>query len=147
MTPLRWVPHSRATDAPLLSHVPQAGTGTTFVSRLAVCGLAVLLAVLAGCQVERRKSDAELGLNSTQSTGRAIYDRQCGGCHEAYSSRGLNGPSLQGMFRHPYMKNGMPANDERVRDIVVLGRAMMPGYGRVLSPQQVDELMAYLHTL
>lgn len=109
--------------------------------------LVLFLAGFAGCQVERRKSNDELGLNPMQASGRAVFDRQCGSCHEAYSSRGLKGPSLQGMFRHPYMKNGMPANDERVHDIIVLGRATMPGYGRVLSGRQVDELMAYLHTL
>ena len=114
---------------------------------LAACALAFLLAALAGCQVERRKTDAELGLDQTQSLGRAIYDRQCLSCHEAYSSRGLKGPSLQAMFRHPYMKNGMPANDERVREIIVYGRAMMPAYSRALSTRQIDELMAYLHTL
>jgi mono/diheme cytochrome c family protein len=111
------------------------------------CALALLLAALAGCQAEPPKSDAELGLNPAQSAGRAIFDRQCGSCHEAYSSRPLKGPSLQGMFRHPYMKNGMPANDERVREIIVQGRAMMPGYARALNARQIDDLMAYLHTL
>ena len=109
--------------------------------------VAVLLAGFSGCQVERRKTDAELGLNPAQASGRAVFDRQCAGCHEAYSSRGLKGPSLQGMFRHPYMKNGMPANDARVYDIIVLGRAMMPGYSRALNAGQLDDLMAYLHTL
>ena len=45
------------------------------------------------------------------------------------------------------MPSGTPANDDRVRDVVLLGRAKMPGFGRVLSQQQVDDLLAYLHTL
>ena len=32
------------------------------------------LAALTGCDVERRKSDAELGLNPQQTSGRKIYD-------------------------------------------------------------------------
>ncbi|MFB3917892.1 MAG: cytochrome c [Terriglobales bacterium] len=104
-------------------------------------------AVLAGCDTAPRKSDAELGLNPVQATGRHIFDRQCGLCHEAYSSHARKGPSLQGLFKKPYMNNGMPANDERVREIVVYGRAKMPGFGRVLSSQQIDQVMEYLHTL
>jgi mono/diheme cytochrome c family protein len=45
------------------------------------------------------------------------------------------------------MKNGMPANDERVRDIVVHGRAKMPSFGRSLTPEQVDQVLQYLNTL
>ena len=45
------------------------------------------------------------------------------------------------------MKNGMPANDERVTDIILLGRAKMPAFQQKLTPQQLEELMAYLHTL
>jgi mono/diheme cytochrome c family protein len=107
----------------------------------------VLLLGLAACQAERRKTDAELGLNPAQTTGRHIFDRQCGGCHEAYSSRSLKGPSLKGLFKRQYMKNGMPANEERVRDIAVHGRAKMPSFGRSLTPEQIDQVMQYLHTL
>jgi mono/diheme cytochrome c family protein len=112
-------------------------------------GLAIGLALLGllGCQVERRKSDAELGLNATQIAGRQIFDRQCGGCHEAYSSRPLKGPSLQGLCKRPYMKNGMPANNERIREIVLSGRVLMPAFSRTLTAQQVDELMEYLRSL
>ena len=45
------------------------------------------------------------------------------------------------------MKNGMPANDDRVTDIILLGRAKMPAFQQKLTQQQLDELMAYLHTL
>ncbi len=109
--------------------------------------LAVVVAGLGACDVEPRKTDAELGLNPVQAAGRHIFDRQCNGCHHAYSSRGLKGPSLEGIFKRPYLKNGMPANDDRVREIITYGRAQMPAYGRALSSEQIDELMAYLHTL
>jgi mono/diheme cytochrome c family protein len=115
--------------------------------KYALLAAVLALTFLLGCQAERRLSDAELGLNPAQAAGRHVFDRQCGGCHTAYSSRSLKGPSLQGMFKRPYMKNGMPANDERVREIVVSGRNMMPAFHRTLTPDQVDELMQYLHTL
>jgi mono/diheme cytochrome c family protein len=108
----------------------------------------VSLLALAGCDVERRKSNAELGLNPQQAAGRRLYDDYCDRCHEAYSSRGKKGPSLQGMFKRQYLSaSGLPANDERVTEIVKDGRAKMEGFGQVMTDQQVKDLLAYLHTL
>ena len=112
--------------------------------------LATILAIawMPGCDVERRKSDAELGLNSQQAAGRRIYDAECDRCHEPYSTRGKKGPGLQGIFQHKYLPlSGLPANDERVTDIIRLGRKEMPGYSQKLSPQDMQDLLAYLHTL
>jgi mono/diheme cytochrome c family protein len=112
--------------------------------------LAALLALAStfACDVERRKSDAELGLNPQQSAGRKIYDAECDRCHEPYSTRGKKGPSLKGIFQHKYLpQSGLPANDERVTDIIRLGRNQMPGYSQKLSSQDLQNLLTYLHTL
>jgi mono/diheme cytochrome c family protein len=106
------------------------------------------LVALAGCDVERRKSDAELGLNPQQVSGRKIYDNYCDRCHEPYSSRGRKGPSLKGVFKRQYLlASGLPANDDRVGDIIKYGRAKMEGFGQVMTEQQVKDLLVYLHTL
>jgi mono/diheme cytochrome c family protein len=106
------------------------------------------LAALSACDVERRKSDAELGLNPQQAAGRKIYDHECDRCHEPYSTKGKKGPGLKGIFKNKYLPiSGLPANDERVTDIIRLGRKEMPGYSQTLSPQDLDDLLAYLHTL
>ena len=103
---------------------------------------------LAGCDAERRKSDAELGLNPQQADGRKLYDNYCDRCHEPYSSRGKKGPSLKGVFKHQYLSiSGLPANDERMTDIVKNGRAKMEGFRQVMTDQQIQDLLAYLHTL
>jgi len=112
--------------------------------------LLILLALAAttACDVERRKSDAELGLNPQQSAGRKLYDAHCDRCHEPYSTRGKKGPGLKGVFQHKYLSlSGLPANDERVTDIIRLGRNEMPGYSQTLSAQDIQDLLAYLHTL
>lgn len=112
--------------------------------------MAILLVfgVVSACDVQRRKSDAELGLNPQQSAGRKIYDSRCDRCHEPYSTRGKKGPGLQGMFQRKYLPlSGLPANDERVADIIRLGRNEMPGYSQTLSSQDIQDLLAYLHTL
>ena len=114
--------------------------------RVSVVILAFL--ALAGCDVERRKSDAELGLNPQQAEGRKLYDNYCDRCHEPYSSRGKKGPSLKGVFKHQYLSlSGLPANDDRMTDIVKYGRAKMEGFGQVMTEQQIKNLLAYLHTL
>lgn len=108
----------------------------------------LLIAVGLGCNVERRKSDAELGLNPQQAAGRKIYDAECDRCHEPYSTRGKKGPGLKGVFQRKYLSlSGLPANDERVTDIIRLGRNEMPGYSQKLSTQDIQDLLAYLHTL
>jgi mono/diheme cytochrome c family protein len=108
----------------------------------------LFLIVLFACKVERRRSDAELGLNPQQADGRHIYDQSCDRCHAPYSSRGRQGPSLKGVFKKQYLSvSGMPANDDRVRDIIVLGRNKMQGFGNILTPEQVNDVIAYLHTL
>jgi mono/diheme cytochrome c family protein len=108
----------------------------------------VALGCSVGCDVERRKSDAELGLNAQQASGRKIYDAECDRCHEPYSTRGKKGPGLKGIFEHKYLSlSGLPANDERVSNIVRMGRNEMPGYSQKLSDQDIQDLLAYLHTL
>lgn len=105
------------------------------------------LSVVA-CDVERRKSDAELGLNPQQAAGRKLYDSECSRCHEPYSTRGKKGPGLKGIFQHKFLSlSGLPANDERVSDIVRLGRNEMPGYSQKFNADDVQNLLAYLHTL
>jgi mono/diheme cytochrome c family protein len=105
------------------------------------------IATLSACDAEPRKTDAELGLNPEQATGRRVYDSRCAECHYAYSTHNLRGPSLHGLFKKQFMTSGIPANDDRVLDIILLGRAKMPGFQNKLTQQQIDELMAYLHTL
>ena len=106
------------------------------------------LVILSACDVQRRKSDVELGLNPQQSAGRKIYDSHCDRCHEAYSTRGKKGPGLKGIFQQKYLSlSGLPANDERVTDIIRLGRNQMPGYSQTLSSQDIQDLLVYLHTL
>ena len=101
-----------------------------------------------GCDVELRKSDAELGLNPQQAAGRKVYDAYCDRCHEPYSRKGKDGPSLHGVFKRSYLPmSGLPANDDRVSDIVMYGRSKMPGFGQKMDQQQLKDLLVYMHTL
>lgn len=116
--------------------------------KAALCLIGATALLCFGCDVERRKSDAELGLNPQQAAGRRIYDKNCDQCHEPYSTRGKKGPGLKGVFQKQYLSvSGLPANDDRVSEIVRFGRSKMPAYGQTLDQQQLQDLLAYMHTL
>lgn len=90
--------------------------------------------------------ESELRLTPQQARGRLVYQARCLACHEAYSSSSHRGPSLEGLFKKPEMPSGTPANDDRVREVITLGRSKMPAF-RNLSPDQLDDLIAFLHTI
>ena len=110
-----------------------------------VAGVILLLAI--GCGEPSPKTDAELGLNARQSSGRRIFERDCAACHSAYSSSGSKGPSLKNVFRKKFLPSGLPANDRFVEQTIVGGRNVMPPMGEALTPQELDDLMSYLHSL
>jgi len=114
----------------------------------ALIALAAAALTFAACDVERRKSDAELGLNPQQAAGRKLYDNYCDRCHEPYSSRGKKGPSMKGIYKRQYMElSGLPVNDDRMLDIIKYGRSKMEGFKQVMTDDQIRDLIAYMHTL
>ncbi|HXZ80544.1 MAG TPA: cytochrome c [Terriglobales bacterium] len=93
-----------------------------------------------------RSSDqgkGEVPLGPAQARGKEVFQEYCALCHR----EGKQGPELTGILRKQYLPSGTPANDERVRDVITMGRATMPGFGHTLSDTQVNDLIAYLHSL
>lgn len=120
----------------------------TYYCRLVLAAIVfATLCLSLGCDAEPHKTDAELGLSPQQAHGRRVFEQRCQECHFAYISRNLHGPTMQGVLKKQFLSSGIPANDDRVRDVITLGRSKMPAFGRVLTPEQVDDLLAYLHTL
>ncbi len=108
---------------------------------------ALLLLLLAACQPERRKTDAELGLNPQQAHGRRIFDAQCARCHDPYTASAAKGPSLKKLYSRQYLPSGLPTTDEHVTNSILLGRKMMPAFNQTINDQQLQDLLAYLKTL
>lgn len=132
----------------MIPQIKKRITARSWSRTLALLAAGLALGTLAGCDVERRKSDTELGLTPQQTTGRKIYDNYCDRCHRPYSTKGKKGPGLKGVFQNKFLpKTGLPANDERVTDIIRNGRPDMPGYAQVLTSQDIQDLLAYMHTL
>ncbi len=106
----------------------------------------VLLIGLAGCR-SLPPGKPISALNTQEAAGRVVYQANCAKCHNAYSTQALHGPSLYGVFRKPYLPSGAPARDDRALEVILHGRNLMPAAGKDLSQQQLNDLLAYLHTL
>ena len=109
--------------------------------------LILAFGLLATCGCKQSPSKPVRALTPQEAAGKQVFVNQCSSCHYADTDKGLYGPGLAGLFSKPYLSNGMPANDTRVRAVILHGYAMMPPMGNTMSNQEFEELMAYLHTL
>ena len=85
-------------------------------------------------------------LNAQQTQGHAVFQTHCAQCHYDRTDDSLHGPALRGIFKKPYLHSGAPANDERVTDTILHGRTLMPAQPNI-DPQDLADILAYLHTL
>jgi mono/diheme cytochrome c family protein len=113
----------------------------------ALCaGLALVLVGNVGCR--RYPPPVPLDqLSPQQARGHAVFQADCAQCHYDRREGSLHGPSLVSLYKKPSLPSGAPANDERVTATILQGRNMMPPMGHVLDPQDLTDLLAYLHTL
>ena len=105
----------------------------------------VFLLLLAACNSSASGTGHKL--TSAEARGKRIFDAYCTSCHDAFSTSPRQGPGLKGLFRKQYLPSGLPSNDEHVRRTIVTGRKNMPPFDKVLDEDQVDHVIAYLHTL
>lgn len=110
------------------------------------CFLLMLACALAGCKSTPPPTPLSQ-LNAQQTHGYAVFQTHCATCHYDRRDAALHGPSLLGVFKKPDLPSGAPANDERVRATVLHGRGLMPAVGSTMDPQDIDDVLAYLHTL
>ncbi len=113
---------------------------------LLCAGIAMILAAAAGCTKIPPPTPLDQ-LNAQQMRGHDVYQVRCAQCHNDRTNDPLQGQSLRGIFKKQYLESGAPANDDRVLDAIVYGRPMMPAVGRNMTPQERDDLLAYMHTL
>jgi mono/diheme cytochrome c family protein len=111
-----------------------------------VLSLLILVGALVGCRSVAPPTPL-VDLNAQQMHGHAVYQAHCAQCHYDRKKAALHGPALIGVFKKPYLSSGAPANDERVTATIVHGRNLMPAMGNTLDQQDLDDLLAYLHTL
>jgi mono/diheme cytochrome c family protein len=86
-------------------------------------------------------------LNAQQMRGHGVFQARCAQCHYDRRDASLHGPALVGIFKKQYLPSGAPANDERVTATILHGHGLMPAMGNSVDAQDLEDVMAYLHTL
>lgn len=86
-------------------------------------------------------------LSTQQQAGRAVFQTQCAQCHSDRTDQAKNGPALVSIFQKPILHSGASATDERVTATVMRGHGMMRGMADRVDDEQMNDLLAYLHTL
>jgi mono/diheme cytochrome c family protein len=104
--------------------------------RLVLC----LGATLSGCH-------SAPPLSPQEEAGKHLYQVRCAHCHED-NDLALKKvpPNLHGLFDRKTLPSGIPISDEAVKQNVLKGRGMMPGFAGRFDDDQMAALLAYLHT-
>jgi mono/diheme cytochrome c family protein len=108
---------------------------------------AILVALaLAGCRSLPPPTPLDQ-LNAQQQHGHTVYQANCARCHYDRRSGSLAGPSLLGLYKKASLPSGAAATDERVSATILHGRGNMPAQANQVDQPDLDDLLAYLHTL
>ena len=86
-------------------------------------------------------------LTKQQLQGLALYQGRCAHCHDDNDLALKKAPpKLQGLFDHEKLPSGAPATDAEVQRIVNAGKGLMPAFAGRFTQDQMNALLAYLHT-
>ena len=98
------------------------------------------VATFAGCH-------SEPSLTPEQLEGKRVYQAGCAHCHEE-NDLALKKvpPNLHELFGRKTLPDGEPATDAEVEHVVMTGKGMMPSFAYQMPPEQLNALIAYLHT-
>jgi mono/diheme cytochrome c family protein len=114
--------------------------------RFAFLPITAVVLVVAGCRSTPPPTPLE-SLNAQQMRGHAVFQTRCAACHYDRKTGPLNGPSLLGVYKKPSLPSGAAPTDERVTATILHGRNNMPALGNQLDSADVEDVLAYLHTL
>jgi mono/diheme cytochrome c family protein len=86
-------------------------------------------------------------LTAQQLEGRHLYQVRCAHCHEENDLELKKPPpDLHGLMNRSKLPSGIAATDSNVRLNVLHGRGMMPGFAGRFTEDQMQALLAYLHS-
>ena len=103
-----------------------------------------LTLILAGCR-SLPASKPEAMWTMDEARGAQVFHQKCAKCHYPTTTHPLNGPGLQALTKIKAMPSGAPPTDERLTQVILHGRSMMPAIH--IDDDQLRDLLAYLHTL
>jgi mono/diheme cytochrome c family protein len=86
-------------------------------------------------------------LTAQQVEGKHVYDVGCAHCHEENDLHLKKvPPNLHGLFERNMLPDGEPATETQVERVVTTGKGTMPSFAYQMTKEQMDALIAYLHT-
>ena len=106
--------------------------------------ISIAAALVLGCR-SLPPSKPESQFTEQEARGAQVYRANCAKCHYPTNTHSLHGPGLQAITKIKAMPSGAPPTDERLTSVILRGRNMMPA--TQLPDDQVNDLLAYLHTL
>lgn len=119
-------------------------------------------ALLTALTIAGLLSPAPARAAADAAAGKQVYDMRCVGCHGDGKTANTLGPSLtgivgrkagtgeSGVHSRALIESGITWDDAALRRFLVAPTQQVPGTNmpaHVLEPHQVDDLVAYLHTL
>jgi mono/diheme cytochrome c family protein len=111
---------------------------------LLIAGIVGMACGFSGCRsLPPSKPSSEW--TPQEARGAQVYEAKCARCHYPTSTQPLHGPGLQALTKLKAMPSGAPPTDERLTAVILHGRQMMPA--TPLTDEQLNDLLAYLHTL
>lgn len=109
-------------------------------------GLGLMALAVAGCRHYPAPVPIDQ-LNAQQTAGHQTFNAHCAQCHYERVDQPKQGPSLASIFHKPSLHSGAAATDERVTSTIINGHGLMPPMGNQVDEQQIQDLLAYLHTV
>jgi cytochrome c2 len=86
-------------------------------------------------------------LTPGETEGKHLYSVRCAHCHDD-NDLALKKvpPDLHDVFRRTTLPSGVLATDAEVKLVISSGKGMMPSFAGRFSDDQMNDLIAYLHT-
>jgi mono/diheme cytochrome c family protein len=75
--------------------------------------------------------------------GEDIFTQRCSACHSVQPDQVRLGPSLYHVTKGPHPRK----TPVQIREILQTGKGKMPSFKEVLTPDDVDNIVAYLKSL
>jgi mono/diheme cytochrome c family protein len=108
----------------------------------------VLAAAFVAPLVLRSTEEKKTAASGDAAAGEAIFKKNCQLCHHPDKTTKKLGPGLKGLFNLKELpESKKPPTEELVREQIVNGTKNMPAFGKKLSAEQIENLIAYLKTL
>lgn len=115
-------------------------TEQTSIRRVVIRATGTLVILTLGCKPAVR-------LTPEQEEGKHLYTVRCAHCHQ---DNDLNlkkiPPDLHSLFKHSTLLSGAPATDAAVVRVLIEGKGSMPSFAGRFTDEQMNDLLAYLHT-